>query len=105
MRPPYARQFLLLPVLPRAPLSVLRWACSSRIDVLDETGARVRLDSICIPQDLKDMEEELAETKRQLDDAVANLYFRRSVGTRLSADFPGRTVVPHQPVVRSVTSR
>lgn len=59
-----------------------RFLPDKAIDVLDETGARVRLDSICIPQDLKDMEEELAETKRQLDDAVANQNFETAAALR-----------------------
>ena len=59
-----------------------RFLPDKAIDVLDETGARVRLDSICIPQDLKDLEDELAETKRQLDDAVANQNFETAASLR-----------------------
>ena len=59
-----------------------RFLPDKAIDVLDETGARVRLASICIPQDLKDLEDELAETKRQLDDAVANQNFEAAATFR-----------------------
>ena len=59
-----------------------RFLPDKAIDVLDEAGARVRLDSICIPQDLKDMEEELAELKREMDDAVANQNFEKAASLR-----------------------
>ena len=59
-----------------------RFLPDKAIDVLDEAGARVRLDSICIPQDLKDMEEELAQLKREMDDAVANQNFEKAASLR-----------------------
>ena len=49
-----------------------RFLPDKAIDVLDEAGARVRLNSIKIPQDLQNMEDELGECIQKKEEAVAN---------------------------------
>ena len=49
-----------------------RFLPDKAIDVLDEAGARVRLNSIKIPQDLQDMEDELGDCLQKKEEAVAN---------------------------------
>ena len=49
-----------------------RFLPDKAIDVLDEAGARVRLNSIKIPQDLQNMEDELGECLQKKEEAVAN---------------------------------
>ena len=52
------------------------------IDALDEAGARVRLNSIKIPQDLQDMEEELGECLQKKEEAVANQDYTSAANFR-----------------------
>ena len=59
-----------------------RFLPDKAIDVLDEAGARVRLDSISIPQDLKDMEAELADALQQKEDAVGDQDFEKAASLR-----------------------
>ena len=49
-----------------------RFLPDKAIDVLDEAGARVRLNSIKIPQDLQNMEDELGDCLQKKEEAVAN---------------------------------
>lgn len=49
-----------------------RFLPDKAIDVLDEAGARVRLNSIKIPQDLQNMEDELGVCLQKKEEAVAN---------------------------------
>ena len=49
-----------------------RFLPDKAIDVLDEAGARVRLNSIKIPQDLQNMEDELGDCIQKKEEAVAN---------------------------------
>ena len=49
-----------------------RFLPDKAIDVLDEAGARVRLNSIKIPQDLQNMDDELGECLQKKEEAVAN---------------------------------
>ncbi|OYW18975.1 MAG: NDP-hexose 4-ketoreductase, partial [Planctomycetales bacterium 12-60-4] len=56
------------------------------IDVIDESGARVRLKSMVRPPDLKDLEEEIERLNQQKEEAVANQDFERAASLRDSAD-------------------
>jgi len=59
-----------------------RFLPDKAIDVLDEAGARVRLNSIKVPQDLQNMEDELAESIQKKEDAVANQDFTAAAELR-----------------------
>ena len=59
-----------------------RFLPDKAIDVLDEAGARVRLNSIKIPQDLQDMEEELGECLQKKEEAVANQDYTSAANFR-----------------------
>ncbi len=59
-----------------------RFLPDKAIDVLDEAGARVRLNSIKVPQDLQDMEDELAASVERKEDAVANQDFETAARER-----------------------
>ncbi len=59
-----------------------RFLPDKAIDVLDEAGARVRLNSIKVPQDLQDMEQELTDLLPQKEDAVANQDFEAAAKIR-----------------------
>jgi len=56
------------------------------IDVIDESGARVRLKSMVRPPDLKHLEEEIERLNQQKEEAVANQDFERAASLRDSAD-------------------
>ena len=56
------------------------------IDVIDESGARVRLKSMVRPPDLKDLEEEIERLNQQKEEAVANQDFERAAALRDQAD-------------------
>jgi ATP-dependent Clp protease ATP-binding subunit ClpC len=56
------------------------------IDVIDESGARVRLKSMVRPPDLKDLEEEIERLNQQKEEAVANQDFERAASLRDQAD-------------------
>ena len=47
-----------------------RFLPDKAIDVLDEAGARVRLNSIKVPDDLKQMEEDLVKTNQLKDECM-----------------------------------
>ena len=59
-----------------------RFLPDKAIDVLDETGARVKLNSIKVPQDLMDMENELAEVLQKKEEAVANQDYENAAKCR-----------------------
>ena len=59
-----------------------RFLPDKAIDVLDEAGARVRLNSIRTPQDLKAMEDELAEAMQQKETAIAEQQYETAAALR-----------------------
>ena len=59
-----------------------RFLPDKAIDVLDETVARVKLNSIKVPQDLMDMENELAESLQKKEEAVANQDYENAAKYR-----------------------
>lgn len=56
------------------------------IDVIDESGARVRLRSMTRPPDLKEIDEEVAQLNKEKEEAVANQDFEKAASLRDSAD-------------------
>lgn len=56
------------------------------IDVIDESGARVRLKSMVRPPDLKEIEEEIERLNTQKEEAVANQDFEKAASLRDQAD-------------------
>jgi len=56
------------------------------IDVIDESGARVRLQSMTRPPDLKEIDEEVAQLNKEKEEAVANQDFEKAASLRDSAD-------------------
>ncbi|MFP6670603.1 MAG: ATP-dependent Clp protease ATP-binding subunit [Pirellulaceae bacterium] len=56
------------------------------IDVIDESGARVRLRSMTRPPDLKELDEEVAQLNKEKEEAVANQDFEKAASLRDSAD-------------------
>jgi ATP-dependent Clp protease ATP-binding subunit ClpC len=56
------------------------------IDVIDESGARVRLKSMVRPPDLKELEEEIERLNTQKEEAVANQDFEKAASLRDQAD-------------------
>ncbi|MDO4948415.1 MAG: ATP-dependent Clp protease ATP-binding subunit [Fibrobacter sp.] len=59
-----------------------RFLPDKAIDVLDEAGARVRLNSIRTPQDLKEMEDALAEALQQKEEAIAEQQYETAAALR-----------------------
>jgi len=59
-----------------------RFLPDKAIDVLDEAGARVRLNSIKIPQDLQNMEDELGDCIQKKEEAVANQDYSSAANFR-----------------------
>ena len=59
-----------------------RFLPDKAIDVLDEAGARVRLNSIRTPQDLKEMEDELAATMLKKEEAIADQQYETAATLR-----------------------
>ncbi|MCF0225182.1 MAG: ATP-dependent Clp protease ATP-binding subunit [Fibrobacter sp.] len=59
-----------------------RFLPDKAIDVLDETGARVRLNSIRTPQDVKDMEDELALALQKKEEAIAEQQYETAASLR-----------------------
>ena len=59
-----------------------RFLPDKAIDVLDEAGARVRLNSIRTPQDLKEMEDELAATMQKKEEAIAEQQYETAATLR-----------------------
>ena len=56
------------------------------IDVIDESGARIRLKSMVRPPDLKELEEEIERMNGQKEEAVANQDFEKAAALRDQAD-------------------
>lgn len=56
------------------------------IDVIDESGARVRLRSMTRPPDLKEIDDEVVELNKEKEEAVANQDFEKAASLRDSAD-------------------
>ena len=56
------------------------------IDVIDESGARVRLRSMTRPPDLKDIDEEVEKLNKDKEEAVANQDFEKAASLRDQAD-------------------
>jgi ATP-dependent Clp protease ATP-binding subunit ClpC len=98
-----------------------RFLPDKAIDVLDEAGARVRLDSIKVPDDLKQMEEELVKTNQLKDECIANQLYEeaakhrdkaeeleKSIADRkssLAEDAKANTPVVDENVIRDVISK
>ena len=59
-----------------------RFLPDKAIDVLDEAGARVRLNSIRTPDDLKAMEDELAEALQKKEEAIAEQQYESAAALR-----------------------
>ncbi|MFP6700968.1 MAG: Clp protease N-terminal domain-containing protein, partial [Planctomycetaceae bacterium] len=56
------------------------------IDVIDESGARIRLKSMVRPPDLKELEEETERLNGAKEEAVANQDFEKAANLRDQAD-------------------
>jgi len=56
------------------------------IDVIDESGARVRLKSMSKPPNLKEIDDEVEQLNREKEEAVANQDFEKAASLRDSAD-------------------
>jgi len=56
------------------------------IDVIDESGARVRLRTMTKPPDLKDVEAEIEKLNVEKEEAVASQDFERAAGLRDASD-------------------
>ncbi|MEQ1828028.1 MAG: ATP-dependent Clp protease ATP-binding subunit [Pirellula sp.] len=56
------------------------------IDVIDESGARVRLRTMSKPPDLKDIDEDVERLNKEKEDAVANQDFEKAASLRDQAD-------------------
>ena len=56
------------------------------IDVIDESGARVRLKSMVRPPDLKEIEDEIQRLNKAKEDAVAEQQFEKAASLRDQAD-------------------
>ena len=63
-----------------------RFLPDKAIDVLDEAGARVRLNSIKVPDDLKQMEEDLVKTNQLKDECIANQLYEEAAKHRDHAE-------------------
>ncbi len=56
------------------------------IDVIDESGARVRLRAMTRPPDLKEIDEEVDRLNKEKEEAVANQDFEKAAALRDQAD-------------------
>jgi len=56
------------------------------IDVIDESGARVRLRAMTRPPDLKEIDDEVEQLNREKEEAVANQDFEKAAALRDKAD-------------------
>ncbi|QGJ69068.1 ATP-dependent Clp protease ATP-binding subunit ClpC [Planctomycetales bacterium 10988] len=56
------------------------------IDVIDESGARVRLKAMTRPPDLKDIDEQVERLNKEKEEAVANQDFEKAASLRDKAD-------------------
>ncbi|MCC7336880.1 MAG: ATP-dependent Clp protease ATP-binding subunit [Pirellulaceae bacterium] len=56
------------------------------IDVIDESGARIRLRNMSKPPDLKELDEDIEKLNKDKEDAVANQDFEKAASLRDKAD-------------------
>src|SRR6266446_2033735 len=56
------------------------------IDVIDESGARVRLKAMTRPPDLKELDAQIEQLNQEKEAAVANQEFEKAAGLRDQAD-------------------
>ena len=56
------------------------------IDVIDESGARVRLRAMTRPPDLKEIDDEVERLNKEKEEAVANQDFEKAAALRDQAD-------------------
>jgi len=56
------------------------------IDVIDESGARIRLKTMSKPPNLKEIDDEVEQLNRDKEEAVANQDFEKAASLRDSAD-------------------
>ena len=63
-----------------------RFLPDKAIDVIDESGARVRLKATTHPPDLRQIEEEIGKLEREKDESVAVQDFERAAKLRDKAD-------------------
>ncbi|MFN9437774.1 MAG: ATP-dependent Clp protease ATP-binding subunit, partial [Planctomycetota bacterium] len=56
------------------------------IDVIDESGARVRLRTMAKPPDLKEIDEDVERLNKEKEEAVANQDFEKAAALRDQAD-------------------
>ncbi len=56
------------------------------IDVIDESGARVRLKAMTRPPDLKEIDEQVEHLNKEKEEAVANQDFEKAANLRDQAD-------------------
>ena len=98
-----------------------RFLPDKAIDVLDEAGARVRLNFIKVPDDLKEMEEELVKTNQLKDECIANQQYEEAAKHRdmaeelekkiadrkssIAEDAKANTPVVDENVIRDVISK
>ena len=59
-----------------------RFLPDKAIDVLDEAGARVRLNSIRTPEDIKEMEDELTAAMQKKEEAIAEQQYETAASLR-----------------------
>ncbi len=63
-----------------------RFLPDKAIDVIDESGAKVRLATLTRPPDLKDLDVEIEKLSKEKDEAVAAQDFERAAGLRDKAE-------------------
>ncbi len=63
-----------------------RFMPDKAIDVIDETGSRVRLQAMTRPPDLKGLEDEIAKLEREKEEAVAEQNFETAAKFRDKAE-------------------
>ena len=81
-----------------------RFLPDKAIDVLDEAGARVRLNSIKIPQDLQDMEDELGECIQKKEEAVANQEYTSAAELRAREELLQNSIAERKKQLQSEES-
>ncbi len=59
-----------------------RFLPDKAIDLIDEAGSRVRLQSYTMPPNLKELEAELEEVKKEKDSAVLSQEFEKAAALR-----------------------
>ncbi len=59
-----------------------RFLPDKAIDLIDEASSRVRLKSSTLPQELKDLEDKIAETESEKDEAINSQEFERAASLR-----------------------